>query len=84
MSFFLYCTRLALSLNKIGGGSEKPKIKTMFFICLFTRLSLSLNKIGGGSAIKKKKFMFFLFVLLSPFTIFAEKYCDAKYRNFKY
>ncbi len=56
----------------------------MFFFLYCTRLSLSLNKIGGGSAIKKKKFMFFLFVLHSPFTIFAEKYCDAKYRNFKY
>ena len=56
----------------------------MFFFLYCTRLSLSLNKTGGGSEIKKKKFMFFLFVLHSPFTIFAEKYCDAKYRNFKY
>ena len=33
---------------------------------------------------KNKKIMFFHFVLLSPFTIFAEKYCDAEYGNFKY
>ena len=82
--FILYCSHLVLSLNKIGGGSEKSKIKTTFFICLFTHLSLSLNKIGCGSAIKIKKIMFFHFVLLSPFTIFAEKYCDAEYGNFKY
>ena len=65
MFFILYCSRLSLSLNKIGGGSEKSKIKTTFFICLFTHLVLSLNKIGGGSAIKKKKSVFSFCIALA-------------------
>jgi len=36
-----------------------------------SRLSLSFDKIGIGSAIKIKKYVFH-FVLLSPFTIFAD------------
>ena len=40
--YVLYCARLFVSLNKIGFGSEKPKLKTAFFICLFTHLSLFL------------------------------------------
>ena len=46
--FCLFCTRLSLSLDKIGCGSEMQIKK--FFICHCTRLSLSFNKIGCGSA----------------------------------
>ena len=67
MFFILYCSRLVLSLNKIGGGSEKSKIKTAFFICLFSHLSLSLNKIVCGSAIKKKKSVFSFCIALTLF-----------------
>ena len=65
---------------RLGNKKEKK----CFFILYCSHLVLSLNKIGCGSAIKKRKKVFFHFVLLSPFTIFAEKYCDAEYGNFKY
>ena len=40
--------RFALSLDKIGCGSEISKIKQAYF-CYFARLSLSFNKIGCTS-----------------------------------
>ena len=33
--------------------------------------------------VKNKNYVFYL-PFHSPFTIFAEKYCDAEYGNFKY
>ena len=55
--FILFSSRLALSLDKIGGASDK-KIKQA---CLLsTRLALSLDKIGGASDKKIKQACFFI------------------------
>ncbi len=65
MNFYFLIFLFSCETIRTNCGSEKSKIKTVFFICLFTRLVLSLNKIGGGSAIKKKKSVFSFCIALA-------------------
>ena len=52
--------RLAVSLNKIRGGSAMQNESFLPFILHCARLAVSLNKIRGGSAIQNESFLPFI------------------------
>ena len=58
--FILHCARLAVSLNKIRGGSAMQNESFLPFILHCARLAVSLNKIRGGSAMQNESFQPFI------------------------
>ena len=60
LPFILHCARLAVSLNKIRGGSAIQNESFLPFILHCARLAVSLNKIRGGSAMQNESFLPFI------------------------